>query len=148
MLEAILIARCGYVVPPSTPALDLRGVSTNLTSKATIRTACRLSSAPVTLVARAIGLWSPPGQHRPAGLQELRGEQVHEDPVVAAPHGHARATAAPHLAEADLGIDPDRPLVPRSDPEHDVVQAEDGEAPVERESGRLGPQPLTAPLAQ
>jgi len=112
---------------------------------------CR--SGLVTTDARLPACWAEPvwraaGQHRVIGLQELRGEQVHEDPVVAAAHGQPRAAAAPHLAEAHLGVDPDRPLVPRGHREHDVVQAEDAEASVEGEPGRLGAQPVAAPLAQ
>ena len=47
-------------------------------------------------------VWRAAGQHRLGGLQELRGEQVHEYPVVAA-HGQPRAAAAPTSRKPTFG---------------------------------------------
>src|SRR5512133_2680063 len=62
-------------------------------------------SAPPALPAGTSARGNAAGQHRLAALPELRCEQLHEHPVVAAAHGHARATAAAELPEAGLGVD-------------------------------------------
>ena len=63
---------------------------------------------------------------------------------------HERVAARADALEAGLLVDADGRRVGRQHGEHHVLQAEDVEAPVEREAGGLGAQPASrdaAPMA-
>src|SRR6266508_107742 len=78
---------------------------------------------------------------------ELLGYSIHQDLVEATAQGDDGAAPPSDLAKAGLLIGADGGRVPGEGDEQDVVQAEDGKAPVECEPGGLGTEALAASLA-